>query len=316
MGGQVTGGQVCGVRDVFAFGAANYSHARIPDDCLWMLLMDSGFITADEGEAQDYKDTFKTIAGVNMLEQTHSSIGDRGIVALGKELETNTKLKLLFLWGNGIGPAGGEALGEALKVNSVMTQLYLQENVLGDAGTINLARGLAVNSGLKKLYLAGNKVGDAGVNALLDALTTNTELAGLDLGEGDVQEKDVKAIETALEGSTDPVLRPDKILRARLAFPCAGYSRKTHCNSRGDPTVRKTGWLTIVKSAVARALYGPKDDAPKCVCTNCEEGYYGNQCEQGGFGSKKTTPPAVPTPAPTPAPTEAQQDTTNAKSEL
>ena len=310
----VHSGQVCGVQDVFAFGAANYSHARIPPDCLWMILIDADFIAAEDGEAQDYKDTFKAIAGVNMLEQHHSTVGDRGAIALAKELETNTNLKLLFLWGNSIGPVGGKALAETLKVNSVLTQLYLQENALGDAGTISLAHGLAVNSGLKKLYLGGNNMREQGALALIAALTTNTELVGIEVGDSDISTKYVTAMQRALEDSSDPVLRPSKIIRAQKAFPCAGYSRKTHCNSRGNPTVRKSGWL----SKLAAALSLRKKNEPKCICTNCEDGYYGDQCEQGGYGSKNNAPASVPNPTATsiPAPVETSQDALKERNEL
>lgn len=297
-------GQVCGARDVFGEGAetGDYSRASIPSDCLWMLLMNNKFIEATEGEAQAYKDTFRAIAGVNLLEHIPSSIGDGGAKTLANELEGNSRLKLLFLWGNNIGPAGADALGAALAKNAVLTQLYLQENVLGDAGLVALSEALAVNTGLKKLYLDGNQVGNVGAAALLEALQINTELVGVELGNaGSITNQTLApAIAEALAASADPELRQAKVRRAKLANTCGGYTRQNLCNSKGNPIVETKSWMSrLVRAAKAMSAKLAKQ---RCICENCDQGYGGDFCDAAAEVQEDTDSSPLSSPPPSPIP--------------
>ena len=56
------------------------------------------------------------------------NMGDRGARAIGRMLQSNTKLKKLYLWGNNIGDDGVMVIAAGLRHNTALEELYLNNN--------------------------------------------------------------------------------------------------------------------------------------------------------------------------------------------
>jgi Ran GTPase-activating protein (RanGAP) involved in mRNA processing and transport len=123
-------------------------------------------------------------------------IGDKGIIALGNALESNSSIELIIL-GPNIGDEGAIALGKALEKNHAIRMLGLVANNMGDKGAIGLARGLKHNKTLKALGLMGNNIGDRGAKAIAEALENST-IAAFGLLANGVADEGAKAFGLAL----------------------------------------------------------------------------------------------------------------------
>lgn len=65
------------------------------------------------------------------LNLSGNKIGDKGVIALGGALRTNTTLSTLYLSGNRIGDLGGRALEEAIRTSRTLRMLDLRHNQIG-----------------------------------------------------------------------------------------------------------------------------------------------------------------------------------------
>ena len=115
-----------------------------------------------------------TKAALKSLFLSSNEIGDEGVKALVKALETNKTLTTLDLRNNKIKDAGAKALAMSLKYNTTLTTLNLDSNEIGTEGAIALAEALETNKTLTTLNLDRNKIGTEGIKAL--AKLTNIDV--------------------------------------------------------------------------------------------------------------------------------------------
>ncbi len=123
---------------------------------------------------------------VVVLRLASNQIGDTGIEALAKTLETNTKLKALVLDDNTFNELGAKALGDMLMVNRTLSRIDLGNNHLTLSGVTDLIKGLTNNRGLRSLYLYGNHLGNDGVKVCIHLLKNNKNITYLHLGNNNI----------------------------------------------------------------------------------------------------------------------------------
>ncbi len=133
------------------------------------------------------------------LDLGKNRIGDDGVKALGKVIETNLTLTQLDLKNNRIGDEGVKALGKVLETNQSITQLNLEYNSIGDDGVKALGKVLETNPTLTQLNLGRNRIGDEGTKALCKALENNTTLTQLNLEKNIIGNEGKKALEELMK---------------------------------------------------------------------------------------------------------------------
>eukprot|EP01049_Picozoa_sp_SAG25_P000103 SAG25_NODE_3_length_30426_cov_8.268210_32_plen_192_part_00 len=101
---------------------------------------------------------------VNTLHLAHNAIGDRGAMAIGQVLESNTTITELDLSFNHVKRRGAAAIANALQTNGAcgLQQLDLSHNLLSDESALCFASAMELNQQLQRLDLSDNRVDLAG----------------------------------------------------------------------------------------------------------------------------------------------------------
>ncbi len=132
---------------------------------------------------------------VKELHLSYNPLGDSGVTALGRALETNKTITKLYLDNcYSMTTIGGAALASSLRANSTIEVLDISHNSLGGEAIQKFAELIQHNKTLKRLdirYHSSNRVNDyvhkddsltqSDINALLNSLTNNQTLEHLTL---------------------------------------------------------------------------------------------------------------------------------------
>ena len=90
---------------------------------------------------------------VKKLELGINPLGDSGVIALGRALETNETITGVWLTNCSMTIIGGAALASSLMANSTIKELYIHNNSLGGEAIQKFAELLQHNKTLTKLFI-------------------------------------------------------------------------------------------------------------------------------------------------------------------
>jgi len=130
-----------------------------------------------------------------------NTIGDRGMAAICKAVESHGSLEALDLRENGISQSSASACASLLRGNNILHTLWLCRNDWTDEGACTIGDALESNRGLGSLLLTTSKIGNIGAQGLLKAMKTNTTLLELDLRENPVHSSKLQVISDKIEAN-------------------------------------------------------------------------------------------------------------------
>lgn len=119
--------------------------------------------------------------GLEELDLSHNSIGDRGARALGKFLNGHSQLVRLDLTDNLVRAQGAQALAHALLKNRTLRQLSLRLNRMGDDGGQAIGKALIRNDILEDVDISSNELTEPTATVLAQVIVQNKSLQRLNL---------------------------------------------------------------------------------------------------------------------------------------
>ncbi|PAA80519.1 hypothetical protein BOX15_Mlig013721g2 [Macrostomum lignano] len=119
--------------------------------------------------------------GLEELDLSHNSIGDRGARALGKFLNGHSKLVRLDVTDNLVRAQGAQALAHALLKNRTLRQLSLRLNRMGDDGGQAIGKALIRNDILEDVDISSNELTEPTATVLAQVIVQNKTLQRLNL---------------------------------------------------------------------------------------------------------------------------------------
>ena len=109
----------------------------------------------------------------------NKGMSDQGTSKISRELESNTSLRELHLYGCGITARGAAYIAKAITTNSSLTVLDISNNALCDEGIHHISDALKDNRSLQVLHLRSCGMKDEGVKHLANSLQHNQSLTSL-----------------------------------------------------------------------------------------------------------------------------------------
>ena len=101
-----------------------------------------------------FSSSMSTNKSLGILNVTHGSINDDGVITLVESLKSNDTLNSLYLkYNSGITSSSAQSLAELLLTNHTLSDLYLYHTNIDTNGVLVLMESLKTNKTLKILYL-------------------------------------------------------------------------------------------------------------------------------------------------------------------
>nr|GMC71916.1 Ran GTPase activating protein 2 [Ipomoea batatas] len=137
-----------------------------------------------EKEALDVMTIFsEALDGCNLksLNLSDNALGEKGVRAFAKLLQSQTELEELFLMNDGISEEAARAVCELVPSTERLKVLQFHNNMTGDEGAVAISEIVKRSPLLEDFRCSSTRVGSDGGKALSQALETCTHLKKLDL---------------------------------------------------------------------------------------------------------------------------------------
>ncbi|XP_055818075.1 RAN GTPase-activating protein 2 [Solanum dulcamara] len=138
----------------------------------------------NEAEALDVMNIFsEALEGSNLkfLNLSDNALGEKGVRAFGKLLQSQTILEVLFLMNDGISQEAAKAVNELVPSTEKLKVLHFHNNMTGDEGAVAIAEIVKRSPLLEDFRCSSTRVGSQGGSALCEALGMCSHLKKLDL---------------------------------------------------------------------------------------------------------------------------------------
>ncbi|CAN4112778.1 unnamed protein product [Withania somnifera] len=138
----------------------------------------------NEAEALDVMNIFsEALEGSNLkfLNLSDNALGEKGVRAFGKLLQSQTNLEELFLMNDGISQEAARAVSELVPSTEKLKVLHFHNNMTGDEGAVAIAEIVKRSPLLEDFRCSSTRVGSQGGSALCEALGMCSHLKKLDL---------------------------------------------------------------------------------------------------------------------------------------
>ncbi|KAK4433998.1 RAN GTPase-activating protein 2 [Sesamum alatum] len=137
-----------------------------------------------EAEALDVMSIFsEALEGSHLryLNISDNALGEKGVRAFGKLLQSQTSLEELYLMNDGISKEAAQAVCELVPSTEKLRVLHFHNNMTGDEGAIAISEILRCCPSLEDFRCSSTRVGSKGGVALTEALAECKNLKKLDL---------------------------------------------------------------------------------------------------------------------------------------
>ncbi|KAL3828811.1 hypothetical protein ACJIZ3_017613 [Penstemon smallii] len=137
-----------------------------------------------EGEALDVMNIFSEALEGSVLKYLNISdnaLGEKGVRAFGKLLQSQASLEELYLMNDGISKEAAEAVCELVTCTDKLRVLHFHNNMTGDEGAIAISEILKRCPSLEDFRCSSTRVDSEGGIALTEALASCNNLRKLDL---------------------------------------------------------------------------------------------------------------------------------------
>nr|CCG20292.1 Ran GTPase activating protein 2 [Solanum bulbocastanum] len=138
----------------------------------------------NEAEALDVMNIFsEALEGSNLkfLNLSDNALGEKGVRAFGKLLQSQTDLEELFLMNDGISQEAANAVSELVPSTEKLKVLHFHNNMTGDEGAVAIAEIVKRSPLLEDFRCSSTRVGSEGGSVLCEALGMCSHLKKLDL---------------------------------------------------------------------------------------------------------------------------------------
>nr|CCG20293.1 Ran GTPase activating protein 2 [Solanum stenophyllidium] len=138
----------------------------------------------NEAEALDVMHVFsEALEGCNLkfLNLSDNALGEKGVRAFGKLLQSQTNLEELFLMNDGISQEAANAVSELVPSTEKLKVLHFHNNMTGDEGAVAIAEIVKRSPLLEDFRCSSTRVGSEGGSVLCEALGMCSHLKKLDL---------------------------------------------------------------------------------------------------------------------------------------
>nr|CCG20346.1 Ran GTPase activating protein 2 [Solanum stoloniferum] len=138
----------------------------------------------NEAEALDVMNIFsEALEGSNLkfLNLSDNALGEKGVRAFGKLLQSQTNLEELFLMNDGISQEAANAVSELVPSTEKLKVLHFHNNMTGDEGAVAIAEIVKRSPLLEDFRCSSTRVGSEGGIVLCEALGMCSHLKKLDL---------------------------------------------------------------------------------------------------------------------------------------
>nr|CCG20360.1 Ran GTPase activating protein 2 [Solanum tuberosum] len=138
----------------------------------------------NEAEALDVMNIFsEALEGSNLkfLNLSDNALGEKGVRAFGKLLQSQTNLEELFLMNDGISQEAANAVSELVPSTEKLKVLHFHNNMTGDEGAVAIAEIVKRSPLLEDFRCSSTRVGSEGGSVLCEALGMCSHLKKLDL---------------------------------------------------------------------------------------------------------------------------------------
>nr|CCG20345.1 Ran GTPase activating protein 2 [Solanum stoloniferum] len=138
----------------------------------------------NEAEALDVMNIFsEALEGSNLkfLNLSDNALGEKGVRAFGKLLQSQTNLEELFLMNDGISQEAVNAVCELVPSTEKLKVLHFHNNMTGDEGAVAIAEIVKRSPLLEDFRCSSTRVGSEGGSVLCEALGMCSHLKKLDL---------------------------------------------------------------------------------------------------------------------------------------
>nr|CCG20310.1 Ran GTPase activating protein 2 [Solanum gourlayi] len=138
----------------------------------------------NEAEALDVMNIFsEALEGSNLkiLNLSDNALGEKGVRAFGKLLQSQTNLEELFLMNDGISQEAANAVSELVPSTEKLKVLHFHNNMTGDEGAVAIAEIVKCSHLLEDFRCSSTRVGSEGGSVLCEALGMCSHLKKLDL---------------------------------------------------------------------------------------------------------------------------------------
>lgn len=138
----------------------------------------------NEAEALDVMNIFsEALEGSNLkfLNLSDNALGEKGVRAFGKLLQSQTNLEELLLMNDGISLEAARAVSELVPSTEKLKVLHFHNNMTGDEGAVAIAEIVKRSPLLKDFRCSSTRVGSQGGSALCEALGMCSHMKKLDL---------------------------------------------------------------------------------------------------------------------------------------
>ncbi|KAL3507955.1 hypothetical protein ACH5RR_033337 [Cinchona calisaya] len=115
------------------------------------------------------------------LNLSDNALGEKGVRAFGKLLQSQTSLEALYLMNDGISEEAARAVCELVPSTDKLTVIHFHNNMTGDEGATAISEVVKRSPLLEDFRCSSTRVGSDGGIALSEALGTCTHLRKLDL---------------------------------------------------------------------------------------------------------------------------------------
>nr|CCG20376.1 Ran GTPase activating protein 2 [Solanum vernei] len=138
----------------------------------------------NEAEALDVMNIFsEALEGSNLkfLNLSDNALGEKGVRAFGKLLQSQTNLEELFLMNDGISQEAANAVSELVPSTEKLKVLHFHNNMTGDEGAVAIAEIVKRSPLLEDFRCSSTRVGSEGGSVLCEAPGMCSHLKKLDL---------------------------------------------------------------------------------------------------------------------------------------
>nr|CCG20245.1 Ran GTPase activating protein 2 [Solanum tuberosum subsp. andigenum] len=138
----------------------------------------------NEAEALDVMNIFsEALEGSNLklLNLSDNALGEKGVRAFGKLLQSQTNLEELFLMNDGISQEAANAVCELVPSTEKLKVLHFHNNMTADEGAVAIAEIVKRSPLLEDFRCSSTRVGSEGGSVLCEALGMCSHLKKLDL---------------------------------------------------------------------------------------------------------------------------------------
>eukprot|EP01132_Coremiostelium_polycephalum_P009309 gene9309-11411_t len=144
-------------------------------------------------------DALRTNSTLTCLHLNFNSIERFGARSIGRSLKSNQTLRILHLGYNQIGVKGLKSISKALRINRSLVDLSIKNNLIPEKGGILLTESLKINQKLEILNLRGNFLGAKGGIAISKLLLQNHVITSIDLSHNHLNKEIVHKIYQSLK---------------------------------------------------------------------------------------------------------------------